>query len=295
MSSENNEKPSGGGAEPKPGKALDPDQPNVPKWAREINPDLPGTEKAAGGDQKIEALAPSEAEAPKPPAPRPKPPAAQPPPVPSKAEVPKPPVPPPKPPAAAAKAPAPPAPSAAEGGKAAPPKPPARPAAPAKPKPMQRREFLNWLSLGWISFTAASAVGMTALGRFFFPNVLFEPPSIFKVGFPADFAEGQVDLRFKEKHRVWVIKEQGSIYALLAVCTHLGCTPSWLAADNKFKCPCHGSGFYKSGINFEGPAPRPLERVKINLAEDGQIELDKGIVFQQEKGQWRDPSSFLTV
>ena len=265
MSSENNEKPSGGGAEP--GKALDPDQPNVPKWAREINPDLPGAEKAAGADQKTDAPAPRVAEAPKPP-------------VPSKAEAP---APPPKPPAAgaAAKAPAP--------GKAAPPKPP------AKPKPMQRREFLNWLSLGWISFTAASAVGMTALGRFFFPNVLFEPPSIFKVGFPVDFLEGEVDLRFKEKFRVWIIKEQGSIYALLAKCTHLGCTPNWLAADNKFKCPCHGSGFYKSGINFEGPAPRPLERVKIALAEDGQIELDKGIVFQQEKGQWNDPSSFLTV
>ena len=40
-----------------------------------------------------------------------------------------------------------------------------------------------------------------------------------------------------------------------AVCTHLGCTPNWLEAEQKFKCPCHGSGFYKDGINFEGPAP----------------------------------------
>jgi hypothetical protein len=58
---------------------------------------------------------------------------------------------------------------------------------------------------------------------------------------------------------------------LIAVCTHLGCSPNWLPAENKFKCPCHGSGFYMSGVNFEGPAPRPLERARIVLADDGQI------------------------
>ena len=49
----------------------------------------------------------------------------------------------------------------------------------------------------------------------------------------------------------------------------------WLDAEQKFKCPCHGSGFYKDGINFEGPAPRPLERYAIRVAEDGQLEVDK--------------------
>ena len=83
------------------------------------------------------------------------------------------------------------------------------------------------------------------------------------------------------------------IYALSTVCTHLGCTPNWLSAENKFKCPCHGSGFYKTGINFEGPAPRPLERYRISLAEDGQILIDKSKKFQQEKGEWNNPESFL--
>ena len=50
-----------------------------------------------------------------------------------------------------------------------------------------------------------------------------------------------------------------------SVCTHLGCTPNWLEGEQKFKCPCHGSGFYKDGINFEGPAPRPLERYAIRI------------------------------
>jgi cytochrome b6-f complex iron-sulfur subunit len=48
-------------------------------------------------------------------------------------------------------------------------------------------------------------------------------------------------------------------------------------------------------VNFEGPAPRPLERVKISLADDGQILVDKSMKFLQEKGQWNDPDSYLMI
>ena len=78
-------------------------------------------------------------------------------------------------------------------------------------------------------------------------------------------------------------------YALHTTCTHLGCTPNFLSAEAKFKCPCHGSGFRPTGINFEGPAPRPLERARIVLADDGQILIDKSRKFQYELGQWIDP------
>jgi cytochrome b6-f complex iron-sulfur subunit len=134
---------------------------------------------------------------------------------------------------------------------------------------------------------------LTATARFMFPNVLFEPPMTFKAGYPSDYAVGVVDERYKERYGAWIVREEDGIYALSTTCTHLGCTPNWLGAENKFKCPCHGSGFYPSGINFEGPAPRPLERYKISLADDGQILIDKNQKYQQEKGQWEDPSSFL--
>ena len=160
---------------------------------------------------------------------------------------------------------------------------------------LERRSFINWLATGWVAFTVASVAGLTAMGRFMFPNVLFEPPSSFRVGPPDDFAIGEVDIRFKEKFGVWIVREEGGMYALIAICTHLGCSPNWLSAEAKFKCPCHGSGFYKTGINFEGPAPRPLERAKIFLAEDGQIIIDKGRKFLQEKGQWENPESYLVV
>ena len=98
-----------------------------------------------------------------------------------------------------------------------------------------------------------------------------------------------MDERWKEKFGVWIVRNTDSIYALVAVCVHLGCTPNWLPAQNKFKCPCHGSGYYVSGINFEGPAPRPLERAEIGVsAEDGQIIVDKATRYLYERGQWTD-------
>ncbi len=159
----------------------------------------------------------------------------------------------------------------------------------------------GWMGLAWGSFTAASAGCLAATGRFMFPNVLNEPPQQFTVGFPEDFGQG-VDERFKVQFGVWIIRtdndytqEASGFYALISVCTHLGCTPNWLSSENKFKCPCHGSGFRPSGINFEGPAPRPLERARIVRQEDGQILVDKTQKFQEELGQWTAPESFLQI
>lgn len=157
-----------------------------------------------------------------------------------------------------------------------------------------RRGFFSWLTLAWLSFGGASTAALAAFGRFLFPNVLFEPPQSFKIGFPEDYDLG-VDERWKDKFSVWIVKERSQMYALISVCTHLGCTPNWLSAELKFKCPCHGSGFYSTGINFEGPAPRPLERARIVLAEDGQILIDKTQKYQWEKGQWENPESFMKL
>ena len=160
---------------------------------------------------------------------------------------------------------------------------------------VSRKSFIGWLTAGWTAFGLATGGFFTMLIRFLFPNVLFEPPQSFKIGFPDDFIKGAVDLRFKRKYAVWIVRNDEGIYALSTVCTHLGCTPNWLATERKFKCPCHGSGFRASGINFEGPAPRPLERFRILLAEDGQIIVDKNKKYQQEKGEWEQNESFLKV
>jgi cytochrome b6-f complex iron-sulfur subunit len=194
--------------------------------------------------------------------------------------------------------------AASAGGQAA-----ARPAAPAAAKtatrdaddtsPLLTRRA--WMGLAWGAFSAASAAALAATGRFMFPNVLNEPPQQFKAGFPNEYGMG-VDERWKEKYGVWLVRTADDIdqhasgfYSLSVTCTHLGCTPNYLSAENKFKCPCHGSGFRITGVNFEGPAPRPLERTRLVLAEDGQILVDKSRHFQRELGQWTDPEAFLKV
>jgi cytochrome b6-f complex iron-sulfur subunit len=183
------------------------------------------------------------------------------------------------------------------------PKPPVREPSPKEPEkillraPLRgeitRRGLFSVLGLSWVTFTAASAAFTGALTRFMFPNVLYEPPMEFKVGNPPDFTVDAVDERFKATRGIWIVREASGFYCLSTTCTHLGCTPNWLSAEEKFKCPCHGSGFQKTGINFEGPAPRPLERYKITLADDGQILIDKNSKFQEEKGQWTLEGAYL--
>ncbi len=163
---------------------------------------------------------------------------------------------------------------------------------PLHPYRPSRRGFFV-LAAGWTLFTGGMVAFLAAMGRFLFPNVLYEPRQTFRAGYPDEYAVDIVDERFKAAFACWIVRNAGGFYALSTVCTHLGCTPNWLAADRKFKCPCHGSGYLITGVNVEGPAPRPLERFKITLADDGQIVVDKTVVFRQEKGQWGLPGSFL--
>jgi cytochrome b6-f complex iron-sulfur subunit len=183
---------------------------------------------------------------------------------------------------------------------------PARPAKPAAKKEgdEDRRGFLeiamgSFMAMGFTALSVTGGLFTLGLARFMFPNVLAEPPSRFKVGFKEGFPSGKVETKFVPQYGVWVVngefQGQQQIYALKTVCTHLGCTPNWLEAEQKFKCPCHGSGFYKDGVNFEGPAPRPLERYAIRISDDGQLEIDKSKAFQEELGQWADPDSYVTV
>ena len=159
--------------------------------------------------------------------------------------------------------------------------------------------LLSPVFIAWSSFTTAFGAFGLGVARFMMPNVLVEPPTKFKIGPPNDYAPGTVSTKWQAQFNIWVVNGEVDgaqmIYALSTVCTHLGCTPNWLEGEQKFKCPCHGSGFYKNGVNFEGPAPRPLERVGIRLAEDGMLEVDKSVKFQKELGQWSNPACYVGV
>jgi len=172
------------------------------------------------------------------------------------------------------------------------------PAAPAR-RGVLRTLLGSAIGLGFAAMGAAAGLWTAATARFMMPNVTNEPPKKFKAGFPSDYPRGHVETRYKQRYGVWVVnceyRGKQQIYALSTVCTHLGCITLWHESEHKFKCPCHGSGFYPDGVNFEGPAPRPLERYAIALADDGQLEIDRSRVFQEELGQWNDPACYVPV
>jgi cytochrome b6-f complex iron-sulfur subunit len=175
---------------------------------------------------------------------------------------------------------------------------PAKPAAKAAgekksaPTPDRMRRQVIWAAVfGYLG------VNLLMTLRFFFPRALYEPNTVFSIGFPGDFGLG-IDQRYLMTNRVWVVREPDRIFVIFARCTHLGCTPEWKPSENKFKCPCHGSGYDSEGINFEGPAPRPMDRAKVDTAPDGQIIVDVSKLYQWPKGQpsqFNDPGSFLAT
>ena len=183
---------------------------------------------------------------------------------------------------------------------AAPPpaKPAAPPAAPAKevsePDPNQLRRRLTWTCI--VAFLAANLLMFL---RFFFPRALFEPSTVCNLGYPSDYVLGVTD-RYKQEYRIYVVREPTQIFAIFAKCTHLGCTPDWKPGENKFKCPCHGSGYTPEGINFEGPAPRPMDRAHVELNAQGQIIADKSILYMWDRSkggrdEFNDPGAFIPV
>ncbi len=155
-----------------------------------------------------------------------------------------------------------------------------------------RRKIMYFAGWGIIGLFVASVLGSTM--RFFFPRTIFEPPTKYTIGYLFEYAQG-VSERVKKQHRIWVVREVDRLYVIKAICTHLGCTPNWLAAEGKFKCPCHGSGFTPDGINIEGPAPRPLERLKVTLTDDGQIKVDESVKYRGERREWDKPGAFISV
>jgi len=155
-----------------------------------------------------------------------------------------------------------------------------------------RRRFFSYV--GWGSFAAFFGGCTLASLRFLFPRVLYEPSLKFFAGKPEDYAVGEVSTRVQKEQRVWMIRNEEGMYALISICTHLGCTPIWHPAEDRIKCPCHGSNFLRDGRNVAGPAPTPLERAAISLDLAGNIVVDKSQKSNKE-GERDKPPFFLPL
>jgi len=160
------------------------------------------------------------------------------------------------------------------------------------PKVNKMRRWIVWSSVATFLIT-----DFLMFVRFFLPRSILEPSSVFRIGPPSDYALG-VDTKWQQQYRIWVTKTSDRLFVIYARCTHLGCTPDWKASENKFKCPCHGSGYDSEGVNFEGPAPRPMDRAKVTLDAEGQILVDTGKLFEWPKGEeghFNDPDAYIPL
>jgi len=91
---------------------------------------------------------------------------------------------------------------------------------------------------------------------------------------PADGAkpfEYRVDAAWETRtENGYLVRDGDAVVALSATCTHLGCRVRF--RDGKFRCPCHGGVFSRTGAPEEGPVEKPLARFKVRV-EDGEVRV----------------------
>jgi Rieske Fe-S protein len=135
---------------------------------------------------------------------------------------------------------------------------------------VSRRDFL-----GLAAFGAAILASLGALAgslRFVKSNVYSEGSKKFKIGKPENFPIG-ISRKIDDKN-VFIFSDDNGLFAISAICTHLGCIVS--SSEFGFQCPCHGSQYNQDGKVIGGPAPRPLEWFEINQEVDGTLFVDAG-------------------
>lgn len=128
----------------------------------------------------------------------------------------------------------------------------------------KRRTFLG-IGLTGLGALAAAAVGWPVF-RYLAPRSSREKAG--KVVIPErDIPEGGA--RFFEyagSSAVLVRKQDGSLVALSAVCTHLGCIVQWQKESQDFLCPCHAGHYSADGIVTAGPPPKPLPKIPFSVS-----------------------------
>jgi nitrite reductase/ring-hydroxylating ferredoxin subunit len=131
---------------------------------------------------------------------------------------------------------------------------------------LPRRDFLALAGRGALWTTLGASI--VALARFLGfvepePALTFalDTPDAYPVDTLTPVADG----------RAFVGRDARGLYAIVAVCTHLGCLAR--NRDRGFECPCHGSRFDASGAVSQGPADRSLARARLSLDANGRLSL----------------------
>lgn len=92
--------------------------------------------------------------------------------------------------------------------------------------------------------------------------------------------------------RFYIVHLEGGILALYQKCPHLGCAVPWVAAEDQFHCPCHGSLYNLEGVVIGGPAPRPMDTFPVTIENGNEVWVDTSKPTQRSHF---DPSQLTVV
>jgi cytochrome b6-f complex iron-sulfur subunit len=135
---------------------------------------------------------------------------------------------------------------------------------------LTRRGFMSWGGAVFIGMASLTTF-LVILFRMLFPSLLPGKSGRFKIGRRHEFPSGAV--KYFENDQVYVFSDAKGLYAISAICTHLGCVVN--KDKDGFACPCHGSRYGLDGSVKKGAAPRDLPWYRIVILPSGHLEVDK--------------------
>jgi cytochrome b6-f complex iron-sulfur subunit len=154
-----------------------------------------------------------------------------------------------------------------------------QPESPENDAACSRRQAFVTLGVG--SICAACTGAAVFAYEFLAPNVLYEPSPVVNAGKPDAYPAGSVTQ--DQQSGLYIVHGPEGIYAMSAVCTHLGCLTAWKPELGIVACPCHGSKFTRNGDKIEGPAPRPLVWLKTWISDDGDLLVDRSVPLDRRQ------------
>lgn len=127
-----------------------------------------------------------------------------------------------------------------------------------------RRKFLGWCLGG----TVVAFVGAAGWSVFRYLAPRQEATAAARVTIPEqEMLPGEAKFfAFAGSPAVLVRTKNGTLIALSAVCTHLGCIVQWEKEQQDFLCPCHAGRFTPEGNVISGPPPQPLAMLPLAVA-----------------------------
>jgi cytochrome b6-f complex iron-sulfur subunit len=135
-----------------------------------------------------------------------------------------------------------------------------------EPSSPSRRGALGLLAAG-LAAAALAAAGAVGVG-FLYPVPRRQPRARF-VCLRSELRPGEpLELQDDDGRKVLLLLDAaGEPMAISTVCTHLGCSIFYRAADGSFDCPCHAGRFDPAGQPVAGPPERPLTRFPVEVRE----------------------------